>query len=128
MREDKTSNIDAIFSAVKGYDEFMELLQSNFYIALLGAGETGSYVHKILGKRACCFIDETSEKQSSSFCGLPVLSPSDAYAVYGKNLAVVVAVFTANHNFLHTKNKLGLKYGWRIYTFAQALLGSQKSF
>jgi len=78
-------------------------------IVLYGAGNLGMHTLRKLhqtGLSPVAFADDTPEKQGMLVEGLPVMSPADAVAKFGKQLVFVVTIMNAKLRFLDAKQRL----------------------
>jgi len=78
-------------------------------IVLYGAGNLGVHTLRNLhqtGLRPVAFADDTPEKQGMLVEGLPIMSPADAVAKFGKQLVFVVTIMNAKLRFLDAKQRL----------------------
>ena len=78
-------------------------------IVLFGAGNTGSRVLARLrqdGITPLAFSDNAPSSWGTARDGLPVLSPEDAAAQYGRQSAFVVTICNRDHNFAETQRQL----------------------
>src|SRR5215471_18818556 len=76
---------------------------------LFGSGNMGRRVLARLrqdGIEPLAFSDNGRGRWGSTIDGLPVLSPSDAAARYGRNAAFIVTIYNHNHSFPDTRKQL----------------------
>lgn len=87
-----------------------QLAECRGEVVLFGAGSLGRTALKCLrsiGVEPLAFSDNNPDRWNGVVQGLPVLSPKDAAARFGKSALFVVTIWSLGHRYAETKDTLG---------------------
>ena len=90
-------------------------------IALLGAGQTGRLVARLLGDAVTAFLDDTPSKAGTQVLGKPVWAVDAGVSRLPPGALVVVCIFSTSHRFAQTRQRLQARPDVSVCPFAQVL-------